>query len=246
MARLIGKLSPAKVRALKAAASTATAAACGSTSARAAQSLALPLHAGRPRSGDGPWPVAHDRAGRSPGARDGGAAATPRRHRSDREEARGARRPAAGRGERRDASRTARQSISRRTGPAGATQSMPRNGTRRLPPTPIRSSASCPSARSTPAHVTKLLEPIWTTKPETACRVRGRIEAVLDYATAHGWRTGENPARWHGHLENVLPKRSKVRTVEHHAALPWREIGAFMATLRSRTVSPRWRCGSRS
>jgi integrase len=80
-------------------------------------------------------------------------------------------------------------------------------------------------------HVTKVLEPIWTTKPETASRVRGRIEAVLDYATTHRWRTGENPARWRGHLENVLPKRSKVAKVEHHAALPWREIGAFMAAL---------------
>jgi integrase len=80
-------------------------------------------------------------------------------------------------------------------------------------------------------HVTRILEPIWTTKPETASRVRGRIEAVLDYAATHRWRTGENPARWRGHLENVLPKRSKVRKVEHHAALPWREIGAFMARL---------------
>jgi integrase len=80
-------------------------------------------------------------------------------------------------------------------------------------------------------HVTRILEPIWTAKPETASRVRGRIEAVLDYAATHRWRTGENPARWRGHLENVLPKRSKVRAVEHHAALPWREIGAFMATL---------------
>ena len=80
-------------------------------------------------------------------------------------------------------------------------------------------------------HVTRALEPIWTTKPETASRVRGRIEAVLDYAATHRWRQGENPARWRGHLENVLPKRSKVRTVRHHAALGWREIGAFMAKL---------------
>ncbi len=80
-------------------------------------------------------------------------------------------------------------------------------------------------------HVTKILEPIWTAKPETASRVRGRIEAVLSYATTHGWRAGENPARWRGHLENVLPKKSKVAKVEHHAALPWREIGSFMETL---------------
>jgi len=80
-------------------------------------------------------------------------------------------------------------------------------------------------------HITKILEPIWSQKPETAGRVRGRIEAVLDYATTHKWREGENPARWKGHLENVLPKRSKVRRVAHHAALPWREIAAFMVDL---------------
>jgi integrase len=82
-------------------------------------------------------------------------------------------------------------------------------------------------------HVTKILTPIWTTKTETASRVRGRIEQVLDYATTHGWRGGENPARWRGHLENVLPKKSKVAKVEHHAALPWREIGAFTKTLKA-------------
>lgn len=81
-------------------------------------------------------------------------------------------------------------------------------------------------------HVTRVLEPIWTTKPETASRVRGRVEAVLDYAKVHGWRVGENPARWKGHLENALPKRGKVRAVEHHAALSWRDVGAFFAELR--------------
>jgi integrase len=80
-------------------------------------------------------------------------------------------------------------------------------------------------------HVTKILEPIWVTKAETAARVRGRIEVVLDYAKTHRWRTGDNPARWRGHLQNVLPSRAKVARVEHHPALPWREIGAFMATL---------------
>ncbi|HUH85044.1 MAG TPA: tyrosine-type recombinase/integrase [Stellaceae bacterium] len=80
-------------------------------------------------------------------------------------------------------------------------------------------------------HVTKILEPIWTTKTETAGRVRGRIETVLDYAATHRWRQGENPARWKGHLENVLPKRSKVAKVEHHAALPWQEVSSFMITL---------------
>ena len=80
-------------------------------------------------------------------------------------------------------------------------------------------------------HVTRILTPIWTVKPETASRVRGRIEAVLDYAKVHGWRTGENPARWKGHLDNVLPRRAKVAAVAHHAALPWSEVGAFMADL---------------
>nr|WP_247897135.1 site-specific integrase [Azospirillum argentinense] len=80
--------------------------------------------------------------------------------------------------------------------------------------------------------VMKVLESIWTTKAETASRVRGRIETILDWATAHGHRTGENPARWRGHLENLLPKRSKVQRVEHHAALPYREIAGFMAALR--------------
>ena len=80
--------------------------------------------------------------------------------------------------------------------------------------------------------VTKAIEPIWTAKPETAGRVRGRIEAILDYATARKWRTGENPARWRGHLETLLAKRSKVRRVAHHAALPYAEMAAFMAELR--------------
>jgi integrase len=79
--------------------------------------------------------------------------------------------------------------------------------------------------------VMKVIEPLWTTKPETAARVRGRVETIIDYATARGWRTGENPARWRGHVENLLPARSKVAAVVHHAALPWAEMGAFMAAL---------------
>jgi len=78
----------------------------------------------------------------------------------------------------------------------------------------------------------KALQPIWTTKPETASRVRGRIESVLDWARASGFRTGENPARWRGHLENLLPKKTKVRRIEHHAALPYAELPSFMAELR--------------
>jgi integrase len=80
--------------------------------------------------------------------------------------------------------------------------------------------------------VMRALGPIWTAKPETASRVRGRIESIIDWATARGFRRGENPARWRGHLENLLPRRSKVRRIEHHAALPYDEIGAFMVELR--------------
>jgi integrase len=80
--------------------------------------------------------------------------------------------------------------------------------------------------------VMKAIEPIWSTKPETASRVRGRIEAILDWATVRQYRSGENPARWRGHLENLLPKKTKVRAVEHHAALPYVELAAFMVELR--------------
>lgn len=80
--------------------------------------------------------------------------------------------------------------------------------------------------------VLRVIEPIWTKKPETAGRVRGRIEAVLDWATARGFRVGENPARWRGHLDKLLPKRSKVKRVEHHAALPYCDVGAFVGRLR--------------
>jgi integrase len=81
-------------------------------------------------------------------------------------------------------------------------------------------------------HVMRAIEPIWTTKTETARRVRGRIEVILDWAKVRGYRTGENPARWRGHLNHLLPARSKVRTVKHHAALPYTEIPAFMKELR--------------
>jgi integrase len=84
------------------------------------------------------------------------------------------------------------------------------------------------------AMLMKVLEPLWTTKSETAGRVRGRIEAVLDWAKARGFRVGENPARWRGHLSNLLPARSKVRAVKHHSALPYPEISGFMADLRGR------------
>jgi integrase len=80
--------------------------------------------------------------------------------------------------------------------------------------------------------VLKVLEPIWSTKVETAGRVRGRIEAILDWAKARGQRTGENPARWRGHLDKLLPGRSKVSKVMHHPALPYGDLPAFLAELR--------------
>jgi integrase len=80
--------------------------------------------------------------------------------------------------------------------------------------------------------VLRIIEPIWTTKTETASRLRGRIESILDWATARNYRTGENPARWRGHLDKLLPKRSKVAPVNHHDALPYAELPAFMHKLR--------------
>jgi integrase len=84
------------------------------------------------------------------------------------------------------------------------------------------------------AAVLRAIEPIWKEKTETASRVRGRIESVLDWATVRGYRQGDNPARWKGHLSEVLPTRGQVAKVEHHAALPYRDIPAFMAELRKR------------
>jgi integrase len=82
------------------------------------------------------------------------------------------------------------------------------------------------------ALVLEVLEPIWTTKPETASRVRGRLESILDFAKVRSYRDGENPARWRGHLDKLLPAHSKVRQIEHHAALPYAELPAFLASLR--------------
>jgi integrase len=85
------------------------------------------------------------------------------------------------------------------------------------------------------AHVLRVLEPIWRTVPETASRVRGRIEAVLGYATVRGYRSGDNPARWRGHLATLLPAKGKLRTVKHHRALPYIEMPAFISALRQRS-----------
>jgi integrase len=82
--------------------------------------------------------------------------------------------------------------------------------------------------------VLKILEPIWKDKPETATRLRGRIETVIDWAIARDYRCAENPARWRGRLQQLLPAKAKIRRVEHHPAMGWRDVGAFMADLRAR------------
>lgn len=90
-----------------------------------------------------------------------------------------------------------------------------------------------PVAEVSKAHVLQILEPIWKAKPETASRIRGRIETVLDAATARELRSGENPARWRGHLAHILPKRSRL-TRGHHKAMPYADVPAFMERLRGR------------
>jgi hypothetical protein len=89
----------------------------------------------------------------------------------------------------------------------------------------------------TPA-VLKAVEPLWHTRTETASRLRQRIEAILDWATTRGHRQGENPARWRGHLEHLLPARAKVQKVRHHPALPYGEIAAFTTALRAERGLP--------
>jgi integrase len=83
-----------------------------------------------------------------------------------------------------------------------------------------------------PAHVIQVLEPIWAVKTETASRLRGRIELVLDFAGARGLRQGPNPARWRGNLDAALPKATRVTKVEHHAAVPVSAAPAFVSRLR--------------
>jgi integrase len=96
-----------------------------------------------------------------------------------------------------------------------------------------------PSIGQLPIHaidvgvLMKTIEALWHEKPETANRARGRIERVLDWATVRGYRAGENPARWRGQLESLLPRHSQVRRVEHHAALPYAALGPFMTELRA-------------
>ena len=80
--------------------------------------------------------------------------------------------------------------------------------------------------------VVKALRAIWHDKTETASRVRGRIESILDWAKVSGYRGGDNPARWRGHLDKILPKKSKVKRVRHHPAMPYKDVPAYMVALR--------------
>jgi integrase len=81
--------------------------------------------------------------------------------------------------------------------------------------------------------VLKILEPIWSKKPETASRLRARIENILDWAKVRGYRSGENPARWKGHLNQLLPALAKKSRITHHKAMPFPEVGAFVSKLRA-------------
>lgn len=94
-----------------------------------------------------------------------------------------------------------------------------------------------PVSRIDTEIVLKALRQIWEKKPETATRLRQRIEAVIDWAIAHGYRQGTNPARWRGHLDKLLPRRSKVRAVAHHPAMPYAQLPAFYLALRNRETT---------
>jgi integrase len=89
-----------------------------------------------------------------------------------------------------------------------------------------------PVAEVDTALVVNVLHPIWHTKTETAVRLRGRIEKILNWAVTKTYRAGDNPARWRGHLENLLADPNKIAPVEHHPALPWHEVGSFTSELR--------------
>ncbi|HEX3402566.1 MAG TPA: Arm DNA-binding domain-containing protein, partial [Acetobacteraceae bacterium] len=83
------------------------------------------------------------------------------------------------------------------------------------------------------AAVMRCIRPMWGTKTITADRIRSRVEVVLNYAATHGWRSGDNPARWRGHISNLLPPSRRVAKVRHHNALPWQLVPAFVADLEA-------------
>ena len=86
-------------------------------------------------------------------------------------------------------------------------------------------------------HILKILEPIWYTKTETATRVRSRIELILSFAKVLGYREGENPAMWRGHLDQILPKPNKLKTIKHHPALPYADLPEFMQQLKAQNCT---------
>ncbi|THD43824.1 MAG: DUF4102 domain-containing protein [Bradyrhizobium sp.] len=95
---------------------------------------------------------------------------------------------------------------------------------------------TAPVASITTEHILSVLKPIWINKPETAARVRGRIENILDYAIVRNWRQELNPARWKGHMSQLLAKRSSIQAIEHHAAMPFADVPAFISDLRKRNA----------
>ena len=129
---------------------------------------------------------------------------------------------------------TKRAPTSRAIRPDGSPTSTPANGQATLQTYASPVFGKLPVSAIDTGMVMRVLEPIWSSKNETANRVRGRIEAILSWAKVHGYRSGENPAQWRGHLDHLLPARSKVHKVEHHAALPYDELPAFMRDLRER------------
>jgi integrase len=91
---------------------------------------------------------------------------------------------------------------------------------------------SLPVDEITTDHVLGILEPLWRAQPETATKLRARVEAVLDFARTRGWRAGDNPARWGGHLEYSLPARRRLKPTKHHAAMAWQVVPTFLTDLR--------------
>jgi integrase len=83
--------------------------------------------------------------------------------------------------------------------------------------------------------IMRVIEPLWSKKTTTASQVRGRIESIIDWAVARGYRNGANPARWRGHLDKLLPAKSRIAPIKHHAALPYADVPAFMRKLRAET-----------
>ena len=93
-------------------------------------------------------------------------------------------------------------------------------------------------------HILRIVEPVWLEKPETATRIRGRIEKILDWASVEGYRDGENPARWKGNLEHSLLKRPVARKTNHHPAQPWKELPVSIEKSKNKNERPRSPCNS--